>query len=674
MQTPASTAPVLTDAERTVLGAATAYARRHDLAEPPEGAYCAELPDARRSILHRFVGGLLRDAPTGLSPSITVSTRDPTVPADAPAPLSERSGAGLLDAIEPLPDGCRAVRGLAFPESDAALLAPVATEHGFGRLALAGPVYRWTRDGVDRVDHPIEIVPLVEREGAFADTEQARLIEHELAESVANLAFARLAGRVQKKRCRDAGGSVSALADAIPGADRAASLERVVIEGHPFHFGAKIRRGMTPGAALAYAPEFSSRVDVRFVAVRTTHAKRESKGRRTLSDRLFALFDGLKTALENVLPPGCSLDEYAVIPVHPWQFSHVIPDRYRRQIADGRVVPLPYSHPATPLSNLRTVVPHASERTGEGPHPHLKLAIEVRTTNATRTLSPQAVHNGPRVSAAVEAIAGELNGTLGFLSEPAATCYHAPGGPHPDGEAFDDARSLSGLVRQNPQDHPLVGKAIPVAVSSLIARSPATGRPLIADLAAQYRDSTGRDVEKFFRAYTECVIPDQLRLLSSHGIALESHAQNSLVAFDAGEPVAALVRDFGGVRVHEERLAAHDLAVESYPDSDVRADDERDLHRKLYYALFQNHLSELIVALVSSSGITEERCWDLVRAECERTFDELRGDPSIPGRRIDRDERALFSDAAEHKALTAMRLQGKRHEYTIARVPNPLAR
>lgn len=320
------------------------------------------------------------------------------------------------------------------------------------------------------------------------------------------------------------------------------------------------------------------------------------------------------------------------------------------------------------------MVPHATDRTGPGPHPHLKLAIEVRTTNATRTLSPQAVHNGPRVTAVLREVAGELEGSLGFLDEHAATCYHAPGGPHPEGEAYDDARSLSGMVRRNPHDHPLVGDALPVSGSSLIARSPASGRPVVADLVAEYRESTGWDVEGFLEEYVACVIPDQLRLLSKWGIALESHAQNGLVAFESGRPVAALVRDFGGVRVHAERLAEHDLTVETYPDSDVRADDERDCHRKLYYALLQNHLSELIVALVGSTGIDEERCWGLVRAECERTFDDLRTDPAIPDGRVDRDAAALFSDPAEHKALTAMRLGGKRHEYAIARVPNPLAR
>lgn len=675
MPTPTPALSMLTDAERAVIGAATAYARRHNLSVLPERAYRSALPGARRRTLRRFVGGLLRDAPAGLAPPVVLSTDKPTLPPDSPAPLSEPSGERLLADIGPLPDGCRTVRALAFPASNAALLAPVAGRHGYDRLGLSGSVYRWTTDGVERLDHPIEVVPLVECEGAFADAEQARLIERELDESTANLAFARLAAQVEAARCADADTSISALAGAIPGADPAASLERIAVEGHPFHPSAKIRRGMTPGSALTYAPEFTPTIHVRFAAVRADYAKRSTTGKEPITDRLFALFDGLEVAVVNALPAGRSRSEYAVVPIHPWQFQHVLPDRYRRQVADRRVVPVTYSHPATPLLNLRTVVPHATDRTGAGPHPHLKLAIDVRTTNAVRTLSPQAVHNGPRVTAALRAIADRSNRTLGFLDEPAATCYHAPGGPHPAGDAFDDARNLSGLVRQSPHDHPLVpGGTVPIVVSSLLARSPATGRPLVADVAERYCESTGGDSEAFFEEYVGTVVPDHLSLLSAYGVALESHAQNSLVAFEEGRPVAALVRDFGGVRVHAERLAARGLTVDTYPDSDVRADGERALHRKLYYALFQNHLAELIVALVRATDIDEERCWTLVRAACERTFDDLRGDPSVPDRWIDRDEAVLFADPAEHKALTAMRLQGKRHEYAISRVSNPLAR
>lgn len=672
MSTPAPAPTVLTDAERVVLGAATAYARRHDFAAPPEETYLSALSDARRGILYRFVGGLFRDAPDGLPTPISLPADAPIPPTDVPAPLSEAGDDRLLEGID-LPDGTRSIRVLPFPESGAVLLAPIAAEHGYGRLAFAGPVFLRDGDETTAIDHPVDLVPLLEREGAFADADQARLIEAELEESAANLAFARLAGEVWRTDCRDIT-SAAGLADRVTGADPAASLERVAIEGHPFHHGAKIRRGMDAGAALAYAPEFTATIDVRFAAVEITHAKRETAGGERLTERLFSLFDGLAGALENATPAGRSADEYAVIPVHPWQFSRVVPGRYREDLAAGRVLALDYAHPATPLSNLRTVVPHATDRTGPGPHPHLKLAIEVRTTNATRTLSPQAVHNGPRVTAVLREIAGDLEGSLGFLNEHAATCYYAPGGPHPEGEAYDDARSFSGMIRRNPHDHPLVGDALPISGSSLIARSPATGRPLVADLVAQYRESTGRGVEGFLEEYVACVVSDQLRLLSKWGIALESHAQNGLVAFESGRPVAALVRDFGGVRVHAERLAEHGLSVETYPDSDVRADDERDCYRKLYYALFQNHLSELIVALVGSTGIDEGHCWGIVRAECERTFDDLRTDPSIPDGRVERDREALFAESAEHKALTAMRLKGKRHEYAIARVANPLAR
>lgn len=348
MSTPAPAPTVLTDAEHRSLGVATAYARRHGLATPPEEAYLSVLPDARRSILHRFVGGLFRDSPNGLPAPITLSTDDPTLPADAPAPLSEVDDDRLLEGIGP-PDGTRSVRVLPFPESESVLLATVAAEHGYGRLGFADPIFLRADGETAPVEHPAELVPFLEREGAFAGTDQARLIEEELEESVANLAFARLAGQVWQADCGDVA-SVTGLAERVAGADPAASLERLAIEGHPFHHGAKIRRGMDAGAALAYAPEFTDRIAVRFAAVETTYAKRETAGGERLSHRLFSLFDGLAGALGDATPAGRSPGEYAVIPVHPWQFHHVLPNRYREGFADGRVLSLS----TTPIPRRRS--------------------------------------------------------------------------------------------------------------------------------------------------------------------------------------------------------------------------------------------------------------------------------------------------------------------------------
>jgi D-ornithine---citrate ligase len=690
-----------TDAERDTFGAAVRYARTHDLETPAEAAYLAALPDAREEILRRFVRGLLRGRPTGVPDARFVPADTSSVP-DEPSPLSALEADRLRAAAEPTP-ATRQLALLPFPSTETVLIAPIAARHGYDRFRFAGPIRRWTASGPsdeprssagedEGAVHPTDLVPLLEREGAFGDADQAERIRNEVAESVANLALARLtvpvraeAIETRAERASSRGSVLDAVAGGVPSADSATAFERIVTDGHPFHPAGKIRRGMSAAEGLAYAPEFTDRIDLRFVAVDREYAleTRAEAPDEDLTDRLYATFEGLEAALERATPATRRSEEYAVAPVHPLQYHRTIPDRYADRIADGRVVPIPgYAHPATPQLNLRTVVPYETDRTADGPLPHLKLAIPVQTTNVVRTLSPHAVTNGPQVTAVARAIEErESLERLGLLAEPAATCYHAPGGPHPDGEAFDDARHLSGLIRANPAAHPLVSEGTyPVVASSLVADVPTTGRPLVCELIDRYGEATGAASTAdaalaFLEEYVDAVVPEQLSLLSEYGVALESHLQNSLIVFDAeaARPLATLVRDLGGIRVHRDRLGERGLSLEPYPDSDVDAADEADCYRKLYYALFQNHLAELVATIGSESPVDERACWDLIRGRCERTFERLRSAGSVPADRIRRDERALFAQPTPHKALTAMRLRGNRHEYVTSDISNPLA-
>lgn len=671
-----------TSAEHEAFGAAAICARLHAIERQPEESFLDELPAACRSICHRLVGGLLRGRPKGLPRHTLLSAEDSILPDNAHDNLRALGSQELLRQIRPLPAGSRYIALLPLPRSECIVAAPLAAVHGYDRFHLVGRVRLLTPTETVRGPHPVDIVPLLEREGAFSDDEQASRIADEIAESVANLALARFASRFDRDAIRSTFSDHSSVIDIqteLSGADPASALERLVIEGHPFHPGAKIRRGMTSAESLLYAPEFTDTIDVRFVAVDRAYAL-EVQTEATLTDRLYDRFDGLETAVKHAIPIDRAHEEYGVVPIHPWQYYHVIPDRYARQIRRDRVVPLSeYSYPATPLLNLRTVVPYPEEGEGEDPYPHLKLGVDVQLTNVVRTVSPQAVSNGPRVTELLqEILERESYDTLGVLSELAATCYHAPGGPHPDGEAFDDARNLSGLLRMNPYEHPLVSAdATPISVGTLLATSPVTDRPILcdvldwfgADRAATEDPST---VRSFFRSYVETVVPEQLHLLSTYGIALETHPQNTYVVFDGGEPIATLVRDLGGIRVLDERLSHHGLAFSPYPDSDLDAYGPRDLYNKLYYALFQNHFGELIVTLTEHTAIGEAFCWKCIRECCLETFDALRADSDRPAEWVNRDENTLFEDPATHKALTAMRLRGKRHEYVTSQVSNPL--
>ncbi|ELY60277.1 IucA/IucC family protein [Natronococcus amylolyticus DSM 10524] len=682
-----------TSAERETLGAATSYARANGLGTPAEAAYLEALPVARREILRRFVRGLLRGRPAGVPDARFVEPADPTVP-DEPTPLEGLGADELRSLVDPLSERCHRLALLPFSASETVLVAPIAARHGYDRFRFSGPMRRWSpelagRDGASReLEHPVDLVPLLEREGAFSDGEQAERIRLEVAESVANLALARLARPVHARdveTAADADGSIlEAVASGVPAADPATAFERIVTDGHPFHPSGKIRRGMNAADGLAYAPEFTDRIDLRFVAVDREYAletRAEAIEDGQLTDRLYTTFEGLEGALERAIPADRASEEYAVVPVHPLQYHRTVPERYADGIEDGRVVPIPdYTTPATPQLNLRTVVPYATNRTAEGPLPHLKLAIPVQTTNVVRTLSPHAVSNGPQVTDVVRAIEQREDlEQLGLLAEPAAACYYPPGGPHPEGEAFDDARHLSGLLRQNPASHPLVPKdGVPVVASSLVADAPTTGRPLVCRVIERYGDRTGAPTTReaalsFLERYADVVVPEQLALLSEYGVALESHLQNSLIVFEDAEPVATLVRDLGGIRVHRDRLAERGLSLEPYPDSDLEADDAADCYRKLHYALFQNHLAELVATVADEFAIDERNCWELLAERCERAFDAIRAEGRVPEDRLERDERALFAASTTHKALTAMRLRGKRHEYVTSEVANPLS-
>ena len=124
------------------------------------------------------------------------------------------------------------------------------------------------------------------------------------------------------------------------------------------------------------------------------------------------------------------------------------------------------------------MVPYADETRDRRP-PHLKLSTYVRLTNTIRTVAPEAVYNGPRLSTILCKIeSDESFDRFGILPEWAATCYY----PHSTLQsAYSDlAEQLSALVRQNPYEHRLVdGDAQPITVASLLADSPTADHPLV---------------------------------------------------------------------------------------------------------------------------------------------------------------------------------------------------
>ena len=510
---------------------------------------------------------------------------------------------------------------------------PIAVAHVGQRLrgALHREGLRPDPDGVahafGRVEHadapgdPAELLGGLDHPGGA-------VLATEVTDAAVNLAvaYARQPGIHARVRARaDVLGAADLLdcASSLTPDEQAVFFERLATEGHNLHPCGRTRLGWRIRDLLAH--------DVETLAT-TVHlaAVRQDAHR---GDDLGAL---LRAAYPDVpeAPPG-----YRVQPVHAWQLAHLT--RHRPELA-GRLrlldaVPLT----AAPTSALRTLL-LPPDRTGT--RHYLKLSLDIQVTSTRRTISVASTRNGPLISALLHEVLDDDRVLL--LAEVAGAALDA--GPGAD-------RDAAAILRDGLGDRLAPGE-IAVPGAALPARSPLTGRPVLAEIVDAYTRSTGRPAQSFVDEYAGLLLPPVLRLATRYGIGLEAHLQNCLPTFVAGVPHRIAFRDFAGLRLHVPRLRARGLLPELWPGSVVATESVDVLLAKVCYTALQAHLGELVVQLVGSHGLDEAAAWRLVRARVDEAYDELRADQAIAAA-ARADHAFLTAPTVPHKALVRMRLQ-----------------
>jgi D-ornithine---citrate ligase len=401
--------------------------------------------------------------------------------------------------------------------------------------------------------------------------------------------------------------------------ERAAAFERLATEGHNLHPCARTRLGWDATDVLAHDLE-SGATQVAFVGVRRD---------RLIGDDVGARLGVAGTA------------GHAAQPVHAWQLGHLRrtrPDLFASGLlTEAAADPLP----AIPTAALRTV--HVAG------HGYLKLALDILVTSTRRTISVASSRNGPAISALlVDLLAGE---PVRLLAETAgAACAGAE-------------RDVTAILRDGIAGRLAPGE-IAVPAAALTVALPGRSRSVVGELLRVDDQSP----LPFVGAYARLLLPPLLRLATRHGIALEAHLQNCLPVFRDGRPVAMVLRDAAGLRVHKPRLAARGHRLRLWPGSVVGTDDEDVLRAKLGYTALQAHLGELIRHLSDTAGLDEPAAWREVRAVVDEVYGELRGDPEVAAD-ADADHAFWTAPTMPHKALVRMRLAGAGDRYVPARNP-----
>ena len=424
----------------------------------------------------------------------------------------------------------------------------------------------------------------------------------------------------------------------------------------PFHPTGRARHGWDQARHRRYSPAGDRPIALDWVAVRADHLSSGSCDRpvealavarvprlpdderresAAMPDRPVSPADVLLPAGERLAlaaamgDAGVDGPDHVVLPVHPWQHAHVLPDVFAAEWRNGVCVPVAKGLGAFwPTASTRTLAPATAApaaAAGTAPAPvHVKLPLGITTLGAVRLLPPRYLANAARVQQLLEEAARRhpaLHGRLAVCDEQAWWGFAAPGGA---GGYDDKPGHLGCLLRVWPAAAGAAPGRDLLPLGALGVVLPDGSAPGLARLIAD------RGNDPAAPAAALDVFDDVARAISEVALACfglgfmpELHGQNAVLACDGGWVAAVVLRDHDTVRLHRPWLAAAGLPDPGY---DVKPGTPNSLWSASPEELlgwFQTLAVEVALqaigrALISAYGVDEATVWrrlaDVVRA------------------------------------------------------------
>lgn len=557
------------------------------------------------------------------------------------------------------------IQGLYFKQQNTYLLIPIQHIYAFERPVICGPYIFVSQSSVKEITHPNEVLTLLLHEDWQGPHSYFHMFEDDLANSAANLALA--------YTFHEQAESSSTLQAASHAQDSYAFFEQLVIEGHPCHPGAKMRKGLSPEETLAYSAEFKNTIPLRFVAVHQDYISAAFMEEQNWNALLFSFEPVLQVEAEIRL--GDKIDDYILLPIHPWQATHTLREIYSAELEKQIIILFDYEANYLAGMSFRTIFPAQYETI----RPHYKLTTNIHLTGEVRTLSEQTIHNGPLMSNILKQIVTQdtmIDEThfVPILERAGAHFLH----PNDMDEEIQTLRSenLACVIRDNIHAY-VKHDEWAIVGSALVSSVHGANKPVIAELIELYKDSHDLPLHDaivmFIEKYVTNALTGFIPLMVKYGIGLEGHLQNTVPVFKKdGTPDRLLVRDWEGIRVHRGRLqnAGFDINM-FHHKSRILVDDEKSMRNKVFYSVMQNHFGELFLHVSQFYQLDEQLLWNVVKRVVKNIFIDLQENPSYNTSAIS-DYAVFFADKVDYKALTLMRMMGEAHAYYYVKVKNPL--
>ncbi|CAC8390371.1 TPA: D-ornithine--citrate ligase SfaD [Staphylococcus aureus] len=566
-----------------------------------------------------------------------------------------------------------------FPQAKQTLYAPITGEHAFDRIDVEGPFY--IKDDITntitRVHHPNEILECILIEAPDLKNAASDQFQQDLINSATNMTFAISYQALSMQH------DSTPLFNIIENSeDSYLRSEQAVIEGHPLHPGAKLRKGLNALQTFLYSSEFNQPIKLKIVLIHSKLSRTMSLS-KDYDTTVHQLFPDLIKQLENEFTPKFNFNDYHIMIVHPWQLDDVLHSDYQAEVDKELIIEAKHTLDYYAGLSFRTLVPKYPAMS-----PHIKLSTNVHITGEIRTLSEQTTHNGPLMTRILNDI---LEKDVIFKSY-ASTIIDEVAGIHfyneQDEADYQTERSeqLGTLFRKNiyqmiPQE------VTPMIPSSLVATYPFNNESPVVTLIKRYQSAASlsdfeSSAKSWIETYSKALLGLVIPLVTKYGIALEAHLQNAIATFRKDGLLDTMyIRDFEGLRIDKAQLNEMGYSISHFHEkSRILTDSKTSVFNKAFYSTVQNHLGELILTISKASNDSnlERHMWYIVRDVLDNIFDQLvlstHKSNQVNENRINEIKDTMFAPFIDYKCVTTMRLEDEAHHYTYIKVNNPLYR
>ena len=444
-------------------------------------------------------------------------------------------------------------------------------------------------------------------------------------------------------------------------------LESYAMEGHMYHPSYKSRLGFTLEDNLKYGPDFKPTFQLTWVAIPKHLIERTVSQNINVTEMLrhqlgASTYDQF---IERLQRHQLRAEDVEIIPVHPWQFKHIVTGELAEEWLNGNIIVLGESEETyTPQQSIRTLYPVQKDKY------YIKVPLSITNTSTKRVLAPHTIENAAQITDWLKRIQcddtylSEQLRTV-FLGEVLGMSYVNKG---LSTEQQTRIYGALGVIWRENLHHYLTDDEDAIPFNALYTKDQ-QGTPVIDTWIKQY------GAEAWMKQFITVAVRPIIHMLYFHGVALESHGQNMMLIHENGWPTRVAIKDFhDGIRFKPSLLSdiAKDPQLKDTPEehkkvnrnSFIETEVETLVRDFVHDAFFFINIAQIIMFIEEAYGISERTQWRYV-------YDEICAYQSLYPALDNYTHFDLFEPTIQVEKLTTRRLQ-EDNDLKIHDVSNPL--